>query len=104
MTMQQMYDKAKLHLLTQNSRSAERFHCKYRDSRGRKCGAGIFIPDEKYNEGMEGLLWESVNVNFQLHVPHTKFVQEIQQIHDAEKPSYWKQALEILAHKHGLLP
>lgn len=101
---QKLYNKAKLHLLTQNAQSKYNSQCRYRGMYGRKCGAGIFIPDEKYSEEMEGLTWESVNTTFQLNVPHPELIDDVQILHDTRSPREWAQALQTLAHKHGLIP
>lgn len=38
-----------------DAKGEQRHSCVYRGPEGKKCGVGLFIPDELYNRAMEGL-------------------------------------------------
>lgn len=53
MTNQEVYNQIVVNMINQGGFSMEAQFCAYRTSKGRKCAAGIFIPDEKYSPRME---------------------------------------------------
>lgn len=112
MNKQQIYDKAKAHLLTQNAKSQNpEGSCMYRGPNGLMCGIGLFIPDRVYTQDMEG---DSVEELIQLYcddLPKDVFKEEnlpflmlIQIIHDEHEPHEWGGALMKLACDNGLDP
>ena len=64
MTLQEIFDKVATHLLTQPRSINDVGDCLYRGPDGKKCAAGILIPDEEYNSMMEGTAFESVYVTY----------------------------------------
>src|SRR5258706_1958080 len=64
MTNQELFDKVKNHLLSQNAqsiayRTPQTYHvvkyCVYKNENGLKCAIGCLIPDEKYSPEFEGV-------------------------------------------------
>lgn len=54
MSRQTVFNRALSHLRTQGKVSLGYIGCSYRGDDGMKCAIGIFIPDSKYDYGMEG--------------------------------------------------
>lgn len=52
---QRVYDEIITHLRKQGRKSTHVGMCAYRGDGGAKCAIGIFIPDEKYSPGIEGM-------------------------------------------------
>lgn len=115
-TAQEIYTKARNHLLTQMKPargpdtacigSPER--CMYRSPEGLKCAFGIFIPDDKYRPEMEGVLvdvlfeqkrWIDLFDDFK---PHLKLIERLQSIHDQRSVSSWETDLDRCAKNFGL--
>lgn len=100
MTDQEIYDKVAIHLLTQNKRSQINYgdgtRCVYKSPNGLMCAMGILIPDELYNETMEG---ENINNNsavqdaIGLRSNQTKLANILQRCHDYVHPADWKKVL-----------
>lgn len=120
LTLQEIFDKASKHMLSQNCRSMnlDNTNCMYRGEEGRMCGVGPFIKDEFYSEQMEGegvrseivmtALMESGVID-QVPNEHDKyndstliFLARIQDIHDAHDVEDWAHALKNLAKNKGL--
>ena len=119
LTTQQIFDRAALHLLTQNEKSEgiiissgeSELKCRYRTKVGDKtlmCGAGPFIPDDKYSGALEnktiyGLAMNGycpeINIDDLNSLP---LLTGLQGIHDCKKVSEWKQALINLAYSFSL--
>lgn len=101
MNAQETFDTVARHLLTQGQRStagggAEA--CRYRGSEGRKCAAGVLIPDAVYVEDMEGFGWQAVcEMHPQVPQAHCRLIAELQRIHDTINPLDWPDALRRLA-------
>ena len=107
-TLQEVFNKVSLHLLTQGQMSLNDSMCMYRGENGMKCAAGALIPDDEYNPEMEKKLWD---ILVSLHFVENKFTQEIkelQTIHDdgSTDPEqcvlFWKRRLIQFANKHNL--
>ena len=66
MTDQELFNQAVRVIINQGGPSInrERKQCMYRNSNGRKCVAGHFIPDEKYSPDMEdqAIFWNLIVV------------------------------------------
>lgn len=111
MTLQEIFDKAARHLLTQKERSMiGPTLCAYRGPDGKKCAVGIFIPDEKYDPGMEQRNLSSLIVQFPDAIEGVEFINgsrflnekgqiltDLQETHDDVDPEHWKESLAKLA-------
>lgn len=118
MTLQEIYDKVKTHLLTQNERSVDLydFVCKYRGPRGLMCAAGCLIPDELYLPTLEGRAADGLNVANVLaqagvlgpagaeRGQQLSLIRKLQVIHDSNLPQDWPELLTDLAITKGLTP
>lgn len=89
-------------------------HCAYRGDAGRKCAAGMFIPDDVYKPWMEGAsichLHETADV---ANIPEIKvlgnitLIQHMQLAHDAAARGFtpgddWKSILLLKMHSHTI--
>ena len=94
MTDQELFNQAVRVIINQGGPSInrERKQCMYRNSNGRKCVAGHFIPDEKYSPDMEdqAIFWgfdsgPDFNNTFEgiFEDLNVKMLGEFQQIHDS---------------------
>ncbi len=99
MTAQEVFDKVVEHLLTQNARScAADQTCAYRGERGLMCAAGCLIPDDQYDESMEGIDW----LKLDLSDAHRDLIDNLQSVHDGIEVAYWKEHLRDVARDHKL--
>lgn len=118
MTKQEIYDKVKNHLLTQNKKSAkaakfgeeDSFQCQYRHE-GLKCAIGCLIPDELYKPEMESklvcTLRREFSCNFLLPSDEKEggdFLRGLQYIHDDYEPKEWKLRLNLFSKEWNLIP
>jgi hypothetical protein len=99
MSIQEIYEKSRTHLLTQNAKSHEpdnEHRCLYRGPNGLMCGAGPFIPDDKYVPEMEGMVFSAVVDKYDLpYTPlETSLINRIQSIHDWDAIELWPLRLE----------
>ena len=114
MTDQEVFDKVVTALRKQGRRSSmmqphpeygSQEICRYRGPRGVKCAAGHLIPDELYDEEMEGKDWNSIVENWPsiaaLNLP-TDLVSEFQYIHDHHSIGDWETFWGVLAEKYSL--
>lgn len=118
--LQRLFDDIAEHLLTQNKKSTLRYNktrCRYRgDEEGTSCAIGCLIPDEMYDESMEG---HGVSNLFYTHSIFKNFLNKkydnvintdegmdlvcaMQLVHDAESVCDWKSALKKRAAKFNL--
>lgn len=107
-TLQDIFEQAATHLLTQNEKSDKDGKCFYRIERAGKelkCAAGCFISDEEIIKveslGANNSAWFSVISQMELLIDSDKnlLIRELQMIHDIEIPSNWRKAISILAEK-----
>lgn len=107
-TMQETFDTVAIHLLTQNAKSlcigtdGLTEICAYRGHNNCKCAAGKLIPDEKYNEELEGNTVTHSTViglftNYDLSLVH-----QLQYIHDNYNVDAWPMRLLDLGNKFRL--
>lgn len=114
-TLQETFDRVAKHLLTQNQKCADpedSTRCLYRGPNGLQCAAGCLIPEEMYREELENAPVDSKDYRGEQFSPvgvileslgyDTAFVQRLQDIHDTQCVSSWKDALECLAIEFGL--
>jgi len=117
MTYQEIYDKVKQHLLTQNAKAVDpsrvaeapagSMFCCYRSPDGKMCAAGCLIKDEFYSPDLEGKAVTYHMVASALRysgVISPTFVVELQYIHDHEDEATWGQKLSEFAKIYGLNP
>ena len=61
--------------------------CRYKTPDGLKCAVGCLIPDELYNEKMEGSMVNRISEELEFLKPHVPMLMGLQLIHDNEE--YW---------------
>lgn len=119
MTLQEIFDKVAVHLLTQGKQSQGLYDtaCKYRGHDGLKCAVGCLIPDDKYRPDMEGYtVYTLVSrfpdvLGFYTGDSELSLLTCLQRIHDntrvrvltsGEIRRIWKQRLTDLANDYNL--
>jgi len=125
--MQEIFDTVVFHLLAQQAKAEDADgSCLYRGADGKKCAIGCLIPDDRYNDAMEGKGLTMVSIlqalkandilavsDYELvdgigtyedqSVPHTsltaegRLLQNLQWIHDQEEPETWRACFRTLA-------
>lgn len=123
-TNQEIFDKVKTHLLTQNKKSlmgTMTFSCAYRGADNTKCAFGIFIEDDEYKPEFEDCAIPNLEtpvlsiddnkfVNFRNFVlskfepEQVPLLRELQNIHDNYNVGQWTDLLHNVAVNHGLTP
>lgn len=106
MTNQEIFDKAALHLLTQNARAEDaNGTCEYRAADGKMCAVGALIPDGDYDETIEGETVTSKPKYF-LKIGFTEenlpVLKDLQYIHDETEVKDWRAELDRLAKENNL--
>lgn len=110
MKNQTAYDIVKTHLLKQKRQSKDvGGACVYRSEEGLKCAIGALLPDDLYDEKLEGegvrsLLEASGKVQAHFEGVDEELLCELQYTHDEYEPSDWAVALEEIAHDFRLTP
>lgn len=121
MTNQQIFDKVREHLLTQNARSNARSIegvpagitiCMYRGPNGLKCAAGALIADEHYHPGLEGQQCLAFPVATALRASGTypeedwgeTMLRDLQRMHDDDElpVDQWPRVMAQIACRYGL--
>ena len=106
MNIQEVFDKAAYHLLTQKQRSVNQYNkCMYRGDGGKMCAVGVLIPDELYDDSMEHCTVESIldgHYDLEFLKPHVTILDELQVVHDHKDPRMWLSCLNTLAVKYKL--
>lgn len=121
MTLQDIFDKSAVHLLTQNQRAKKHGTCAYRGDEGLKCAVGCLIPDEHYDSVIEGCGMGGVIDPITGDTPSRKFrdvlqasgvdtgdakslalLDSLQIVHDMQLPHSWLSDLKSLAEKFSL--
>lgn len=121
MTNQEIFDKVFNHAKTQRKEFGNDaqsgsgsidgclYRCKLSDGRVKMCFIGVLIPDEDYDQSMEGDsvqnlfdkhpdMMESIGLSQSQH----SLLQELQYIHDENEPNKWEQAFAALAESNDL--
>ena len=110
MNRQEIFDKVKSHLLTQNEQanSGEGGYC-YENYKGLKCAIGCLLPKEhpglEYDHGIIKLLevypdlGEFFDISDNLDVI---FMHDLQIVHDSYEPELWPELLNKVARAWGL--
>lgn len=110
MTPQEVFDKVAKHLLTQNAESILGNGCAYRGTHGRMCAVGCLIPDELYDPKMERKNVMHVASKFPevkqcgITEENMPLLAKLQQIHDLDPTSVWRQELAKVAQRFKLDP
>ena len=115
MTLQEIFDTAASHLLSQNCRALDgtiKRACRYRGIHGTKCAFGALFPDEMYDEYMEGLNARTVLEEFpnvRSHIIGTtdfdranELLGDLQHAHDNFEPHQWRARLTVIGQKFNL--
>ena len=80
--------------------------CAYRSCDGLKCAVGMIIPDELYDEGMEGIGVGMLAREFPSLMPtvspNIDILEHLQSIHDFSPVEQWESDFKALAAEHGL--
>lgn len=101
-TLQQVFEQAATHLLTQNEPSENGDGCMYHHPSGLKCAAGCFISEEEYSPDFEKITWSMLATKSLVPHHHAEFITFLQKIHDTEIIPEWKYALENLGKRYNL--
>lgn len=125
LTEQEVYSTVRHHLLTQMKQAADVFEvelspidrtvetsCRYRTAEGLTCAVGCLIPDNLYDESLEGSVASGVLDTLQLELNMTwderrrwsAFLDDLQVIHDQSQPEHWETQLNNFAKCRGLQP
>jgi hypothetical protein len=109
MTPQKLFDKVAEHLLTQGKKSVKNSSCQYRGSRGTSCAIGCLIPDELYDDEIEGLAVDDLSYDLRkaCGIVGKKTIAlacDLQLVHDKPMACEWPERLRQTALKHGLNP
>ena len=123
LTKQEIYTKARKHLLAQGRRCMavcaddnEGTYCAYRNPEGLSCAIGCLIPDNLYSDVIEGcgvgsharekktaILVIFNQSGLTMGSPSiVGFLECLQAIHDEVPPDGWERRLDMLAQEHGL--
>lgn len=104
MNNQEVFDQVVRHLRKQGCQSRENGMCQYRGPEGRKCAAGILIPDSKYRPELEGFRVGDCGISdiFLAQNINLEFLSELQYTHDTFEPTEWESRFVILAKQHNL--
>ncbi len=121
-SLQNIFDTVAEHLLIQSEKSILGGSCAYRGEDGRRCAIGVFIPDEYYDESMEGITLGCIPDNVdELAGDEVRFCQALrnngidvyndktiellrmlQRVHDAHLIKNWPEKLYWVAERYGL--
>lgn len=104
MNEQEIFDTVANHLLTQNAKAQDGFHCRYRTKDGLKCAIGCLIKEEDYKPEMEYHLADGPRISELSYLKSVKgsFLRKLQFIHDIWNVADWKIQLERFAKKENL--
>jgi glycerol dehydrogenase-like iron-containing ADH family enzyme len=110
-TLQEVYDTVKAHLLRQNTRSLINRTCAYRGAHGAKCAVGVLIQDAYYDKDIEGCAAFNSEVIKALRasdIPTDEETMEmlfqLQMIHDKYEIEEWPDRIEKVAVDFELVP
>jgi len=109
-TLQEIFTRVAVHLLTQNERATDKMNnCVYRSSTGLTCAVGCLVTPEAYNNDMEMLDCYASTTREVLAasgIPTDKdtlsLLYDCQQIHDKSLPEAWQAKLQIYAEQNIL--
>jgi hypothetical protein len=111
MNRQDIYNKVRKHLLTQQEQSFcdDGETCAYRNSKGLKCAIGALIPDELYSVSWETMGIAEVLISNKRLLVHFEvecdadvdFLESLQNVHDTQSPMVWEHELNAFAYRYG---
>lgn len=117
-SLQEIFDRVAIHLLTQNKKSKDCFKssddakpilsCTYRSLLDNntilKCAIGCLIPADKYNDNFEGKAIASLidYLNLKIETNRKDLLIHLQVIHDTRSVKDWRVSLEDVANIFGL--
>lgn len=122
MTLQEIYNRVRDHLLTQNKKSEvladyfgnQKLQCLYRGPDGLMCAVGCLISDEFYNKKFEGqaIRWGAgsalkaleASLGQELSSDQHDLLTALQYLHDARPVEEWRAELSMLAVHFKLQP
>ena len=98
-------------LLKQGCQSKDVYdQCMYRTADGRKCAAGMLIPDADYSPELEGIGVDCspdsdnpISVLLERDGHNLELVKQLQIIHDNTDPACWLNEFRKCAATHGIL-
>ena len=99
---QQVFTQVKNHLLKQNEKSMLKGDCAYRGDHNLQCAAGCLMTDKEANKFTESRPWLVLVQDGQVPRKHKELIQDLQGIHDGERPEEWPESLLRLAFDEGL--
>lgn len=112
LTLRQIFDTVKTHLLTQRVRALDSDGmCLYRGEGGKRCAVGCLIPDEAYSESLEGYGIGSLEVQAALKgvvdfsdgasSESLGLLQALQLLHDDDEidPTAWEESFDEIEAK-----
>ncbi len=99
---QEVFDQVARHLIIQGKQCRIGSECAYRGPDGLKCAAGCIIGDDEYQQGFEGMAWESLVDYKEIPRRHSKLIQRLQLVHDKCDPQEWLLELQRVAITYGL--
>lgn len=111
--LQEIFDQVRDHLLTQNDysvinieRDGVKLVCgQYRGPGGKRCAAGVLIPDDRYEAEWEGHAAHTLDFfqnNFSKR--ELSLIDKLQFIHDFHHVDDWYLELQAVAHDFDLNP
>ena len=101
-TAQEVFTQVKDHLLKQNEKSMLKGDCAYRGDHNLQCAAGCLMTDKEANKFTESRPWLVLVQDGQVPRKHKELIQDLQGIHDGERPEEWTESLQRLAFDEGL--
>jgi hypothetical protein len=99
---QEVFTQVKNHLLLQNEKSMTGGGCAYRGDHNLQCAAGCLMTDKEANKFTESRSWHVLIQAGQVPQKHKELIQDLQDIHDDERPEEWPESLQHLAFDEGL--
>jgi len=94
---QEVFDQVKDHLLSQNRTSMLGDSCAYRGEYGLQCAAGCLMSDEEASKLIQTSSWYVLTKHEQVPQKHKGLIENLQDIHDGERPEEWPESLQRLA-------
>lgn len=104
LTNQQVFDKVVTALRAQDCKSLnDEGYCVYRGKNDTKCAAGHLIPDSLYTISLETFIVPQLDHIFEPMIEDTKFLRELQRIHDIYPVEDWEWAWKNCAKNYNLV-
>jgi hypothetical protein len=120
LTRQQIFDRVKLHLLTQKVKSVAHAMCLYHGPDNTSCAVGCLIPDKHYQQQIEGRAVSRLQAKYQNDSDHLLYeilkcsgirvgnrptlnlLNDLQYIHDYTEVGNWSKGLAKIARQYKL--